>query len=320
MIGIDVGGANLKVADESGVFSYSCPLYEGAPLASLLRRHRAGASSLAAVVMSGELADCFSDKMEGIRFIVAEVRQVFPVSSFYGTDALFHDGPVPQLAAANWLAAADFLRERYPGAVLVDMGSTTTDIIPLTQFDKLRGLTDLMRLKRGYLLYTGLLRTTVPAVLRSVTVDGEAVPVSAEQFAIAADAHLVLGHIGADLYSCDTPDKKEKTIPAALRRLSRVVCSDLDEIGGANAAGIAEQFWAEQKTIICGTVRSVMESSGASSVITAGIGSSLLARELCGLDLFRELGAAASALPAAAVRELACRDSRFQGPAFPFPG
>jgi len=36
MIGIDVGGANLKVADGRGITSYYCPLYEGAPLTRLL--------------------------------------------------------------------------------------------------------------------------------------------------------------------------------------------------------------------------------------------------------------------------------------------
>lgn len=307
MIGIDVGGANLKVADGRGVTSYYCPLYEGAPLARLLEQHRAGRTDPAAVVMSGELADCFSEKAEGIRFIFDAVRSVFPRAVFYGTDAAFHNGPVPQLAAANWLAAADFLKDRYPDAVLIDCGSTTTDIIPLNRFSDLSGMTDLMRLKKGYLLYTGLLRTTLPAVLRSVTIDGESVPVSAEYFAIAADAHLVLGHIGADAYTCDTPDKKGKSLEACLRRLSRVVCSDLAEIGEENACGIALRFWEAQLSLIRAAVERVRESAGTSSVITAGIGSALLARELCGTDLSCELGPAAAALPAFAVREIAIR-------------
>lgn len=314
MIGIDVGGANLKVADGQDIHSYYCPLYEDAPLTKLLERHRAGDSGPAAVVMSGELADCFSDKAGGIRFIVNAVRGVFPRAAFYGTDGAFHDGPVPQLAAANWLAAADFLKDRSPDSVLVDCGSTTTDIIPLNRFPELLGMTDLARLKKGYLLYTGLLRTTLPAILRTVTIDGKEVPVSAEYFAIAADAHLVLGHIGPDGYACGTPDKKEKDREGSLRRLSRVVCSDLAEIGEGNAAGIAAQFWDVQRELIRDAVRRVMVSSGASSVITAGTGSSLLARELGGTDLAEDLGPAAAALPAFAVREIALREIRERQP------
>ncbi len=310
MIGIDVGGANLKVVDDDGVHIHYCPLFENAPLIDLLQQHAGNGPGPAAVVMSGELADCFSGRMQGIRFILDAVKNVFPGALFYGTDAAFHSRAVLQLAAANWLASADFLRDQYPGAVLVDVGSTTTDIIPLSQFEHLLMLTDLLRLQQGYLLYTGMLRTPIPAILRTVEIDGIETPVSSELFAVSADAHLVLGHIGAGEYRCDTPDKKGKSTEASLRRLARVVCSDLREIGKKEAAGIAAQFWDAQKTLICDQVRSVVEASKASSVVTAGIGSRLFARELGGTDLGRELGPVADALPAFAVREVALRRNR----------
>ena len=65
-----------------------------------------------------------------------------------------------KLAAANWLASADFLREKYPDALLLDIGSTTADFIPLSRFSSLKGLSDLARLQKGYLVYTGMLRTS----------------------------------------------------------------------------------------------------------------------------------------------------------------
>ena len=37
MIGIDIGGANLKVVDDAGVHIHYCPLWQGAPLADLLK-------------------------------------------------------------------------------------------------------------------------------------------------------------------------------------------------------------------------------------------------------------------------------------------
>ena len=42
MIGIDVGGANLKVVDENGVHIHYCPLWSGAPLTDLLRPYATG--------------------------------------------------------------------------------------------------------------------------------------------------------------------------------------------------------------------------------------------------------------------------------------
>jgi (4-(4-[2-(gamma-L-glutamylamino)ethyl]phenoxymethyl)furan-2-yl)methanamine synthase len=305
MIGIDVGGANLKVVSGDEVHIHYCPLWENAPVTHLLEQYVRDRNDSAAVVMSGELADCFDNKLQGISFIVDAVRNAFPQARFYGMDARFHDAAVPQLAAANWLASADYLRTKYPDAILLDVGSTTADIIPLNHFDRLPGLTDLRRLQAGYLLYTGMLRTSIATLLRVVDLDGISTPVSTEYFATSADAHLVLGHIDPGLYTCDTPDRKEKTRHASLRRLARVVCADLDEIGKDGALQIAAQFWDYQRDLICNQVRKVATECGTDTTIVAGIGAQLFARELGGIDLMRELGPVADALPAFAVRELA---------------
>lgn len=305
MIGIDVGGANLKLVDNTGVHSWYCPLWEESPLGEVLLRHAHGENDQAAVVMSGELADCFENKLQGISFIVNAVQKVFPKARFYGTDAQFHDKALLHLAAANWLAAADYLRARHPDAVFLDVGSTTADIIPLNRFCSLMGLTDTRRLQAGYLIYTGMLRTSVATLIRSVDLCGVPTPVSTEYFAASADVHLVLGHITPSRYSCDTPDRQGKTVQASLRRLARVVCADLDEIGTEGAQQIAQTFWNVQRDLICNQVNNVVTSSGAEEIIVAGIGASLFSRELGGTDLTRELGPAADALPAFAVRELA---------------
>ncbi len=307
MIGIDVGGANLKVINESGVHIHYCPLWEQAPITSLLGQYVTSPDDLAAVVMSGELADSFSNKMEGISFIVDAVKRAFPRAIFYGMDGLFHTHAVPQLAAANWLASAAYLREKYSDAVLLDIGSTTADIIPLAHFESLTGLTDLHRLQNGYLVYTGMLRGNVATLLQSVCLNGVKTPVSSEYFAASADAHLVLNHISTDEYSCDTPDKKEKTKSASLRRLARVVCADLEEIGEEGAMQIAEQFWEVQRNLICDQVKSAAALSHARQIIVAGIGAPIFVKELDGSDLNEKLGPVADALPAYAVRELALR-------------
>jgi (4-(4-[2-(gamma-L-glutamylamino)ethyl]phenoxymethyl)furan-2-yl)methanamine synthase len=305
MIGIDVGGANLKVVDDAGVHIHYCPLWEKLPLAGVLSPYARSERDPVAVVMSGELADCFENKLQGISFIVNEVRRVFPGARFYGTDAQFHDHTVANLAAANWLASADYLRSLYPDAVLLDIGSTTADIIPLNRFNSLLGMTDTKRLQAGYLIYTGMLRTNVAALLRSAELFGIPTPVSTEYFATSADVHLVLGHITPDIYTCDTPDRKEKTREASLRRLARVVCADLDEIGTEGSEQIAQQCWAVQCDAICSQVKKIANASGAKKIIVAGIGAPLFSSELGGTDLTRELGPAADALPAFAVRELA---------------
>ncbi|QSZ66620.1 H4MPT-linked C1 transfer pathway protein [Methanofollis aquaemaris] len=307
MIGIDVGGANLKVVDRTGAHIHYCPLWTEAPLADLLAPYAKDGEN-AAVVMSGELADSFSSKNEGIRFIVEAVQESFPDALFYGTDGAFHDGPVSELAAANWLASADYLRGRYPETVLLDVGSTTADIVPLNRFDDLRGLTDLLRLQQGYLVYTGMLRTNVATLVRAVEVGGIFTPVSTEYFACSGDAHLVLGQIAPEDYTAATPDGGPVTVEAAMRRLARVVCADLKEIGEEAVQGIATQCWTAQAGMIVRAVSTCMGTSGCNAVICGGIGSSLFAGMLSGVDLNRELRGLADALPAYAVLEVAGRD------------
>ncbi|MDD1678403.1 MAG: H4MPT-linked C1 transfer pathway protein [Methanomicrobiales archaeon] len=305
MIGIDVGGANLKVVDAEGAHVHPCPLWKKAPLQEILGKYR---SEPAAVVMTGELADCFSSKMEGIRWIVSTVKQVFPQALFYGIDGSFHRDAVPQLAAANWLASAEFLLPRYPGALLLDMGSTTTDLIPLHDLNQLKGLSDLRRLQKGYLVYHGLLRTSIPAFVQTLQVNGLSTPLSSEYFAITADVHLLLGHISTEEYTCETPDGTPPSRESSLRRIARLVCADPVEVGGENGVQqMAEQICSLELQRIQEAIRRVEKTSGTTGIVCAGIGGRIFAPRVGGLDLARELGPAADTLPALAVREVAER-------------
>lgn len=303
MIGIDIGGANLKVVDESGVHIHYCPLWKEAPLAEIITEY--GGADGAAVVMSGELTDGFFNKAEGIQFIVDAVRKTFPDAKFYGSDAIFHDGACKELAAANWLASVDYLRRLYPDGMMLDIGSTTADIVPFAKFEELKGMTDTDRLQAGYLVYTGMLRTPVATLASSAKVNGKNTPFSTEYFACSGDANYVLEFIDEADYTSATPDGKEVSREACLRRLSRMVCADLEEIGEDGAVSIAKAFCDAQQKLVCDAVLRAAESAGAKKIFVGGIGSDLFAKLVDGVDLTAEIGIPADALPAFAVRELA---------------
>ena len=132
-------------------------------------------------------------------------------------------------------------------------------------------------------------------------------PLSTEFFSQSADAHLVLGHISEELYTCDTPDKGPKNRVSSLRRLARTACADLEEIGEDGAIEIARAFWEVQKNLITEGIRLARKNTGAGKVLTAGIGASLIAPLVGGEDLSQACGDVADALPAFAVREVAQR-------------
>lgn len=302
MIGIDVGGANLKVVNDTGVHIHYCPLWQEAPIRDLLRPYQADQD--VAVVMSGELADCFTSKAQGISFIVSQVKEVFPDARFYGIDGGFHTHATQELAAANWLAMADLLQGEYPDSLLVDMGSTTTDIIPLNRFDLMTGQTDLTRLQHGFLVYCGLLRTNVATLIRSAVVNGCDTPVSTEYFSSTGDAFVALGIISQEMFTADTADRKGTDRTSCLRRLARVVCADLEEIGEEGACDVARMVVQTQKMLISTAIRKVAEQYQVENIIVAGVGSGIVSGWARGVDLTGTFGEYSDALPAYAVRKM----------------
>ena len=170
------------------------------------------------------------------------------------------------------------------------------------------GLSDLIRLQKGYLVYFGYLRTNIPAFVREITVKGTPTPVSSEYFAITADVHLLLGDITAKEYTCDTPDGREPSLESAGRRIARIVCADPEEIGGVmGVRAAAEQIREAETALVVRSVRKVEKDSGTHGILCAGIGGRYFAPALGARDLSCDIGIFADTLPAYAVRELALR-------------
>ncbi|OPY53103.1 MAG: Hydantoinase/oxoprolinase [Methanosaeta sp. PtaU1.Bin112] len=291
ILGLDIGGANTKAASSEGMFAESVylPLWKHAPLEEVLDRFAARRPEAVAVVITGELADCFSCKREGISALTGAVRQAFscPVY-FWGADGFSWIDPL-ELAAANWAASATLVAREMGDCLFVDMGSTTTDLIAIRDEKTLAARTDFLRLAAGELVYMGLLRTRLDALLPQARIGGRKVPLAPEFFAIMADARLGLGQIGEQRYSCETPDGAGKKRLDALRRLARSVCADLDEIGEPAALAIAQQACERQRSILIAALQRQVRKHELRRVVAAGIGEELIAQTAAflGLDCMR---------------------------------
>ena len=127
-----------------------------------------------------------------------------------------------------------------PDALLVDIGSTTTDVVPVVGGRVAAlGRTDPERLLAGELVYTGALRTNVAAIVRRVPLRGGECPVASELFAVSGDVHVLLGSLGPADYTCPTPDGRPPTAEFAAERLARVVCADGDMLDADEIRAIA---------------------------------------------------------------------------------
>ena len=233
VLGLDIGGANLKAATAAKqAASASFALWKNpdglADALRLLLAEFPDADEFA-VTMTGELCDCFETKREGVAHILKHVRAVsrsYPVR-VWSTAGRFLDGEQAAadpmaVASANWHALATLAGQWCPRGVglLIDIGSTTTDLIPLLDGQPWsRGKTDPTRLREGELLYTGVRRTPIMAVLPPGSV-------AAEHFATMHDAYLLTGDIAEDAADSDTADGRPATKAFAHARLSRMLCGD----------------------------------------------------------------------------------------------
>jgi probable H4MPT-linked C1 transfer pathway protein len=232
VIGLDIGGANLKAADTQGT-ARTLPFAlwkDPARLPEMLRNLLAAMPpcDVLAVTMTGELCDCFATKHEGVLAILAAVENVAQQRQVmvWTNQARFVDldqarRETSQVAAANWLALASGaakLTQGEPG-LLIDIGSTTTDIIPLLEgTPRPRGLTDPERLQSQELVYCGVRRTPVCALL--------GLSAATEFFATTLDVCLMLDLVPEDGADRDTADGRPATREAAHARLAHMLCGD----------------------------------------------------------------------------------------------
>jgi probable H4MPT-linked C1 transfer pathway protein len=266
VFGWDVGGAHVKVsvAARSGaladVAQWACPLWQG--LAHLERAidlvferwpaaREAGARH--AITMTGEMVDLFPSRAEGVRALTRTLAQrLGPRTLFYAGAAGWlarsacADG-WRKVASANWLATAQWVATRKPECVLVDIGSTTTDIIPVVEGRvAARGSNDAARLASGELVYQGVVRTPLCGIAHRIAFRGETTGVMNEWFATSADVYRLTGELWAPHDQHPSADNGPKTEAASRERLARMIGRDAADASDADWRRFAQTWRSEQ--------------------------------------------------------------------------
>ncbi|MBM4201042.1 MAG: S-layer protein, partial [Gammaproteobacteria bacterium] len=191
IVGWDIGGAHLKAValDRhgaiAGIQQRPCPLWLGldrleAAVRDIGRDWPLTGVRTHAITMTGELADSFPDRSSGVRALLDCTLGLFesPPQVFAGSAALLdasavRDHELPLIASANWMASALWLAQRCREGILIDVGSTTTDVIPLSNGAvHTRGYTDHERLRYDELVYVGIVRTPLMAIASKAPFDG----------------------------------------------------------------------------------------------------------------------------------------------------
>ena len=262
-----------------------------------------------AVTMTGELADCFATRAEGVAIILEQLTSILPASMVrvYCVDdtwkTVSQSARDPwSVAASNWHGLARFAI-RFVGSrscLMIDIGSTTTDLIPIRNaLISLKARTDSQRLQAGALVYTGVERSNVAGLVPEVMLFGSSCPVMNEQFATTLDVYLWLRQIEDKPDDCETADHKPATRDAARNRLARIVGEDGSTLADTDIDRIAEQIAAAQTKLVAKAFTShhafecVAMSGHGDFLIEAALaahgwdGERIRLRELLGPDLSR---------------------------------
>ncbi|MCI0399962.1 MAG: hypothetical protein L0Y67_08710 [Gammaproteobacteria bacterium] len=246
IIGWDLGGAHLKLAvlEADGslalVRQFPSPLWKG-----LQHFDTAMASALDglpdsrlkhAVTLTGELADVFETRAVGIKALIGrmvtllgkeELRVYAGKKGFVDCNSIRRN--TTAIASANWHASARYMATKVKEGILIDIGSTTTDIVPFANGAVCyRGYTDSERMQYNELLYTGIARTPIMAITQRVPFAGDWHHLAAEHFATMADVYRLTGSLPGDADLLDTPDGAGKHPKDSARRLARMLGRDLN--------------------------------------------------------------------------------------------
>jgi probable H4MPT-linked C1 transfer pathway protein len=299
IVALDIGGANLKATNgRDWTVAIPFPLWKQwkdlpTTLAEIVRRR---SPRRLVATMTGEICDCYASRAAGVTHIVeALVAASDAIACPEPPGIYLVDGRIVPpheaiaawhlAAASNWHAVARLAGHIAPNArvFLFDTGSTTTDIIPVDRGRPVSlALDDPGRMQSGELVYTGLERTAVAAIVRRLPHRDGWRPVASELFAESRDAWLTLGIIPENEAANETTDGAPSTRAAARARLARMMLLDPEAFTDDDAAEASEWIASRQAMQIARAARRVAKGVGwiPEAIVVSGHADELVCRSL----------------------------------------
>lgn len=268
VFGWDIGGAHAKAARlvegrVADVMQWPCPLWQGEHelhhvFALAHQRWPDLRAHPHAVTMTGEMVDHFADREAGVARIAALAAEALgSVHCFAGDTGWVAPARAaqhwPAIASANWLATARHTAAVLPQAegLLVDIGSTTTDLIAF-RAGRVPGPSrrDADRLATGELVYQGVVRTPLCALGPRIVWRGTPLNVMNEWFATSADVYRLTGELNEAHDQHPAADRGPKTVAGSTARLARMVGLDARDGTAADWQAFARAWRGAQVALL----------------------------------------------------------------------
>ena len=287
IIGWDIGGAHIKAAKidfkkkTSKTEQIYSPIWKNVnnlKKSIKLIKKKLGKTNYHAITMTAELSDIFPDRKKGVNHVVNLSSKILGEKNifFYSKKSflikkLAIKKPF-ELNSMNWHATASFVSNFFPNCILVDIGSSTTDIIQIKNKEIIsKGVNDYQRLKSNELIYLGVLRTPIQAVEKKKNLINE-------NFANLSDVYRVLNKIPSTVDLLPTLDHKTKNKHDSARRIARIFGKDYKKNHFLKWKKIAYQIEGEHLKILKSVIKKIEKKNFLKKVpiIGAGIGEFLV--------------------------------------------
>jgi probable H4MPT-linked C1 transfer pathway protein len=225
------------------------------------------AAEFHAVTLTGELSDVFADRQEGVVYLSQMVAQALPQVMIYAGRAGFVSpqdtvNHVGDIASANWHASASLAAQRHGEGLLIDIGTTTADLIPFRNGRiTSSGYSDAERLQTGELVYTGVVRTPVMAIAQEASFRNRKQRLTGERFATMADVYRLTGELPEDSDPYPTADQRGKGLKESAQRLARMVGMDASDAALPDWVALASDFAGQQLALLQKAATQVLMAS-----------------------------------------------------------
>ena len=293
--GWDIGGAHLKAArlDSQGnlidVLQVACPLWQGIDnlrqaIYSMQEKLGNHGDDIAAITMTGEMADIFNSRASGVCQILDCVSQCIPNSRImvYAGESGWLSLEAAKrkwqsVASRNWQASASFIATKIDNALMIDIGSTTCDIIAIKRGKVMpTAYTDHQRQISRELLYTGVIRTPLIALASRAPFNGVDIGLAAEVFATTGDCWCLLDYLVPDKVQDTSADGRSWQYQHCIDRLARLLGTDASEVSRAKWQQLALWFAEQQIHLVLNAILHVLllhtDMAEHAPIVGAGIG------------------------------------------------
>ena len=294
-LGLDIGGAHIKVVGLNATRQIVLVKYmkcyfwnKSEDFLTFVKQINKyiNKQTLIGITMTAELCDSFKTRKQGFDVVSRYCKELKNDFFFYslGKSPFIKKAEYKNVVSMNWHAIGSYVSHEITNCIIIDFGSTTTDLICIKN-KKIKNIhfDDFSRLNNSELLYSGLVRTPIFSIINEVKIDDKTFKIIPEFFSNMGDIYRISYSQELCHDIDDTADLRSKSYINSLCRVSRNFGIDYDTSLENFIIQISKNIVGKQLSVINKSINILRKKYNLEPehpVITSGIGKDILIKLL----------------------------------------